>query len=62
MGTRNDIFECRECNLALCIETCFEIYHTRRTFTAENNNSGDDDGSSSSYIEEETEEKFIETD
>ena len=63
MGIRNDTsFKCRKCNLALCIEPCFEIYHTQRNFISENNNSDEDNSSSSSYNEEETEKEVIESD
>jgi hypothetical protein len=30
-GTRKEtIYECKRCSVALCIVTCFEIYHTRK--------------------------------
>ena len=60
MGTRNDTsFERCECNLDLCIEPSFEIYHTRGNFIAENNNSDENDSNSFSCIKEGIMEKVI---
>ena len=36
MGKRKDTsYECRKCNVSLCLDPCFEIYHTKRHYDRE---------------------------
>lgn len=47
MGIRKEvIYECRQCNVALCVVPCFEIYHTRRNIADSDVDSDDDSDSS----------------
>ena len=42
MGIRKDTrFWCAKCNVALCLNQCFEIYHTKKDITKQYDNESD---------------------
>ena len=42
IGERKDTtYHCRICNVALCIESCFELYHTKKDFKGDQFNDND---------------------
>ena len=44
MGIRKDVmYECKTCGVALCIDPCFEIYHTKKYYAQQDVETDDSD-------------------